>query len=167
MRIQKKLLKLGTGTGELSATDLSANFATPTNYTPATAFIKGHLEGIDTALGSVPTSPAGDINHTTFSIANNQASPTNVTGLAFANASVRSAEVLYSVFIDATSNLFETGVLYLIQRDSEWNLSQTVTGDNTQVEFSVTALGQVQYTSANYTGFSAGAMRFRAKTTEV
>jgi len=109
----------------------------------------------------------GDIVETAFSIANNQAVAANVTGLAFANANVRSAEVNYSVEIDATADLFETGTLKLIQRGADWSFSQTTAGDNSLIIFSVTTAGQIQYTSANYTGFVSGDIKFRAITTSI
>lgn len=115
-----------------------------------------------------PSTPsAGDLAEGSFSIANNQAVAADVTGLAFANATVRSAKVQYSIEIDATANLYESGELQLVQKDSEWNLSIITNGDNSQINFSVTNSGQIQYTSANYAGFSSGAIKYRAITTSV
>lgn len=110
---------------------------------------------------------AGDINETSFSIANNQSAAANVTGLTFANATVRSAQVLYSAFINATSSLYESGELLLVQKGSTWTVSRTAQGDNASLTFDVTNAGQVQYTSANYSGFTAGTLKFRAITTSV
>lgn len=67
-------------------------------------------------LSGVPVGSAGDINETSFSAANNQASPANVTGLAFANATVRSFSALVSVYIDATTDLYEVFKLLGIQK---------------------------------------------------
>jgi hypothetical protein len=120
-------------------------------------------------IGSLPFSivSSGDINETSFSVANNQVAPANVTGLAFANGTVRSAKVHYSIVIDATADLFETGTIYAIQRGSDWVISQSETGDDSLVVFSITNAGQIQYTSANYSGFVSGTMKFRAQTTSV
>ena len=41
------------------------------------------------------------------------------------------------------------------------------TGDNSQVTFTITAAGQVQYTSGNVAGFTTGSMKFRAITTSI
>ena len=41
------------------------------------------------------------------------------------------------------------------------------TGDNSQVAFTITAAGQVQYTSGNVAGFSTGNIKFRALTLTV
>lgn len=109
----------------------------------------------------------GDIDPTSFSLANNQSAATNVTGLAFANASVRSAVVHYSVFVGATNSFYECGMLYLINQNSMWDMAQTSNGDNTGVVFTITAAGQIQYTTPNYAGFTLAKMGFRALVTQV
>jgi hypothetical protein len=110
---------------------------------------------------------AGDLSETSFALANNQASAVDVTGFAFANATVRSFNATVSVEIDATADLFEAVELRGVQKGSGWELSQTGTGDDSLVLFSITAAGQIQYTSANYAGFSSGSIKFRAQTTTV
>jgi hypothetical protein len=109
------------------------------------------------------TPVTGDLGETSFSIANNQVAPANVTGLAFANGSVRAAFVRYSIFLDATSDLYESGELELIQRGADWTLSQESTGNNSLVSFDVDTNGQITYTSSNLAGFVSGTMRFRAQ----
>ena len=104
----------------------------------------------------------GDIGETSFSIANNQAAAADVTGLAFANGSVRSFSAQAYVFIDATSDLFEVFELRGVQKSASWDLSVNSTGDLSLVEFTITSSGQIQYTSATYAGFVAGLMKFRA-----
>jgi len=109
----------------------------------------------------------GDIAETSFALANSVAVPADVTGLAFANATVRSFKAHVSVEIDATANLYEVYELYGVQKDSVWDMSIESTGDNSQVAFTITAAGQVQYTSATYAGFVSGNIKFRAITTTV
>jgi len=110
---------------------------------------------------------AGDINETSFAMSNNVTSAANVTDFAFANATVRSFEALVSVEIDATADLYEVFKLNGIQKGSGWDMSVESTGDNSQVAFSITAAGQIQYTSGNVAGFSSGDIKFRAITTTV
>ena len=110
---------------------------------------------------------AGDINETSFSAANNQAAAVNLTGLAFANATVRSFEAQLSIYINATSSLYEVFTLRGIQKGSSWDLSVTSNGDNSGIVLSITSAGQVQYTSTNVSGFSSNTMKFRARTTSV
>lgn len=121
----------------------------------------------DGTWAAVAAGSTGDIVQTSFSAANNQSSAANVTGLAFANGSVRSAEVLYSIALSATSSKFEVGKLLLVQRGSDWQLSQQYAGDNAGFVFTVTSAGQVQYTSPNSAGFSSATIKFRAIVTNV
>lgn len=46
-------------------------------------------------------------------------------------------------------------------------MSIEATGDNTNITFSITSSGQVQYTSANEVGFVSNTIRFKAITTSV
>lgn len=123
---------------------------------------RGNLIG-DVSAGA----SAGDINETSFAMANNQTTAADVTGLAFANAIVRSFEALVSVEIDATADLFEVFKLNGIQKGAGWDMSVESTGDTSNVNFTITSAGQVQYTSGNVAGFSSGDIKFRAITTSV
>ncbi len=118
-------------------------------------------------VDSVSGASAGDIAETSFALANNQTTPANVTGFAFANATVRSFEALVSVEIDATADLFEVFTLRGIQKGASWDMSVTANGDDSQVVFSITNAGQVQYSSGNIAGFSSGLIKFRAITLTV
>lgn len=110
---------------------------------------------------------AGDLNEVSFALANNQAAFTNVTGVAFANGTVRSANIQYSIEIDATGDLYESGEIKAVQRGADWQISQSVNGDNSQVTFDITSAGQLQYKSANLAGFVSGTLKVRALTTNV
>jgi hypothetical protein len=46
-------------------------------------------------------------------------------------------------------------------------MAQSAVGDESGIVLSITAAGQVQYTSANYSGFVSGAIKFRAITTSI
>lgn len=170
-RVSKKFLKLGTDSGQLNARDIPANY-TPVSYTPAQAGSEGadkvssHLKGLDTALSSIG-SISGDIGLTAASLTHNQASPANITGLAFSNAVTRSAHVHYSVVVSATSDVYEAGVLLLVQKGSGWDIAHTYMGDSTGIVFSVTSSGQVQYTCPSFAGFSSATIKFRAETTTI
>ncbi len=110
----------------------------------------------------------GALSETSFSVANNVAAATNVTGLIFNSANVKSAQVFYSMRRStATNEVVSTGRLDLVFRDtgSTWDLGDEAFGDDDGVEFSVTAAGQVQYTSDDLTGTGyAGTLRFKAIT---
>lgn len=165
-RIKSKFIKWGTGTQEVNSREMPANF-TPSNYTPTqvgsegSSQVSSHLKGIDNALGSI-TGTTGDIAHTQFTAADNQASPANVTGFAFANGTTRSFDALVSITRGAT---YEVRKIMGIQKAASWTFAETKNGDNTGVEFTMTTGGQIQYTSTN-TG-STALISFRAITTQV
>jgi hypothetical protein len=110
---------------------------------------------------------AGDIAHSSFSAANNQASAANVTGLAFAAANVRSFKAQVSVSIDATTDLNEVFELTGIQLASGFVMASSSVGDDSGVVFTITSAGQVQYTSQNSAGFVSNTIKFRAQVTDV
>lgn len=147
-------------TSDASGVKLVNDAATPGNkyyYGTNGSGTKGYF-----ALGS-----PGDIAETTFALADNQASPADVTGLAFANGVVRSFEAQVSVAISATANLFEVFSLKAVQKGFNWDLSYSSTGDDSDIAFSITNAGQVQYTGNTYPGFTAGTVHFRASTLSV
>ena len=121
---------------------------------------------VSNLLGASDASP-GDIAETSFSAANNQVAAADVTGLAFANGTVRSFKAQVSILIDATADLYEVYDLIGIQKGASWDLAQVSTGDDSLITFSITSAGQIQYTSASYAGFVSGTMKFRATTTSV
>jgi hypothetical protein len=110
---------------------------------------------------------AGDIQETSFSAADNQAAPANVTGLAFANGVVRSFEAQVSVFLDATADSYEKFNLQGIQKGASWDMSVSAVGDDSGIVFSITTAGQIQYTSPLSAGFVSNTMKFRALTLSV
>jgi hypothetical protein len=118
-------------------------------------------------LAGVAVGSAGDIEETSFAVANSQAVAANVTGLAFSNSVVRSFKALVSVQIDATLDLWETVELIGINKAGVFDMAQSGIGDDTGVVLTITSGGQIQYTSATYSGFVSGAIKFRAITTSV
>jgi multidrug efflux pump subunit AcrA (membrane-fusion protein) len=134
---------------------------------PDASTIKAALQALETEVEAMVDGSAGDIAETSFSITNNQASPASITGLAFSNSAVRSFKVLLSVEIDATLDLFESFELIGINKAGSFEMAQSAVGDESGIVLSITAAGQVQYTSANYSGFVSGAIKFRAITTSI
>lgn len=167
-----------TGGGDITATrnlsvDINGTTAetVPSNldkiliYDTSATALKSMTRG--NFLSGIPTGSAGDINETSFSLANNQTSPANVTGFLFAPATVRSFEALVSVEIDATAELYEVFTLRGIQKNGSFDMSITANGDESGVVFSITSGGQVQYISQNNAGFVSGLIKFRAQTLTV
>jgi hypothetical protein len=160
----------------VSANGLAGTVANATS-TPAitlsttvTGLLKGNgtaisaaTAGVDyQAAGNYPIASSGDINETQFTAADNQSSPANVTGLAFANATVRSANILLSIVRGSTYAQYK---ISLVQGASSWYIDQEYAGDATGLTFTVTSAGQVQYTSSS-TGSTAN-IHFRALTLSV
>lgn len=117
---------------------------------------------------------AAYISPTEFTIANNQSAAANVTGLLFAGASVRSFVVEYQVYRNTTgggaTELAETGFLKGTYSTvaASWEMANYDCVGDAGILFSITAGGQVQYTSTNITGSAATSkMTFKALTMPV
>jgi len=117
-------------------------------------------------ISNVVAPSSGDIAETSFSAANNQTSPADVTGFSFAS-SVRSFKALVSVTRIASTNLYEVFNILGIQRDSDWIIIVTGGGDSSGITFSITTAGQIQYTSSNLSGHVSSTIKFRAQVTGV
>ena len=168
--------------GNAAAAQSTANAALPSSSFTDTAITGQVLTGYTSGAGTVAATDtilqainklngndagkliasAGDINETQFTAADNQATPANVTGLAFANGTVRSFEVLLSIVRGSTYAQYR---LNGIQRGSDWAMTQSDVGDVTGLTFTITSAGQIQYTSTS-TGSTAN-LHFRAITTSV
>lgn len=167
-RIRSKFIRFGTGTDETNARLIPANY-TPTNYTPdqvaseGTDKISAHLKGINNALNSTP----GDISTTAYTNNTDVVTNQNITGFAFANGSIRSFKAQVSVSISATANLYAVYDIQGVQRDADWIITSTYTGDNTPVTFNITTGGQVQYSKTTTSGHTQTKIVFRATVTTV
>lgn len=148
------------------AHDASAISVVPTGNLAATD-VQAALVELQDDIDNFTPGSAGDIQETSFSIANNQGSAANVTGLAFAAGVVRGFKALVSVEIDGTADLYETFELVGINKGGSFDMAVNAVGDESGIVFTITSAGQVQYTSANYAGFVAGLIKFRAETTTV
>ena len=110
---------------------------------------------------------SGDLKEASFSGAADTATNLSVTGLAFANGTVRSFDAHISVVIDAASDLYETFRLSGIQKGSGWDMSVESTGDDSLVSFSITSAGQVQYSKSTTATWVSTTIKFRADTTSI
>lgn len=117
---------------------------------------------------SYVTAITGDLVLTTYTGLVNNTANQNITGFAFANATVRSFEAQVSLTITATSNLYAVYNVQGVQRASDWVVSFTGTGDAvTGVNFHSTNAGQIQVDLGNIAGFSSSKIAFRAQVTQV
>lgn len=150
-------------TSDASGVKLLNDSATPGN----TQYYGTNASGTKGFFPIPAVGSPGDLQEGTFAAANNQAVAANVTGLVFSNAVVRSFVAHVSVAISATSSLFEEFELHGIQRGADWSMSIESTGDESGVAFTITAAGQIQYVSANISGFTASSVHYRAQTLSV
>ena len=104
------------------------------------------------------------LKHDSFDAANNQTTAADVTGLDLSG--FRAASIELSVDIQATSDLFAKFRLDAIQKNGAWQLAVEYLGDETNIEFTITSGGQIQYTSANEAGFASSKMRWAASLME-
>jgi hypothetical protein len=123
-------------------------------------------------INTVNMTPSlGDIfKETSFAAANNQNVAANVTGLAFANATVRGFIAWITVTITSSSpgqQAFTFFELKGVQNATGWRLNSSYVGDNSGVAFSITSAGQIQYTSPNTGNFTGSTFKYRAVTTTV
>jgi hypothetical protein len=163
------------GTSTATATEFPDNTFRVQNVSDTSKELAFDASGITTsntrtvtiqdADGIMAYASTGDLNETSFAAVNNQAAPANVTGFAFANADVRSFEANVSVEIDATADLYEEFTLKGIQKGADWEMSVTSVGDTSNITFSITSAGQIQYVSGNEAGFVSSAIKFRSITT--
>jgi hypothetical protein len=145
------------------------DFEYPTNREPAGwgEDATGWAEAVTNVLSNV--TGTGDILLTDATINNNQSSPANVTSLSFDPANVRGAVVIYTIYRVTTSTgateATETGTIYVGYKSTAGTWDITVVGSaNAGVTFSITAGGQIQYTSTNFSGSSySGVMTFKAQ----
>jgi hypothetical protein len=134
------------------ARDGSGNFSAGTITASLTGVASGNL-----------VKSSGDINQTSFSASNNQVAAADVTGFAFANGAVRSFRAIASVYIDATSDLYESFIIHGLQKASDWVIDISSIGDASGISFSITSAGQIQYVSNSYPGFVSATINFRAE----
>lgn len=112
-------------------------------------------------------SPNTDIVAGSATIANNLASPTNVSTLIFDSGLVGAAIVEYHLTRSVIgTSISELGTLALDYSGGVWYMERELnSGVDTGVLFSITNTGQVQITSSNIIGSSyVGSMSFRART---
>lgn len=154
-------LQGGSSTERYHLTSSQATVATQA----ATGSLNGYLSSTDwTTFNNKVSKVNGDIVPTTFAITNNQSTPANVTGFSFSNGTVFGFDALVVVYIVADTSKYEVYKLLGIQKTGGWDMSYITTGDSSGVVFTITSVGQIQYTSPNSSGFSSGAIKFRATT---
>lgn len=160
-----QLLDSGTNVIQLlapSSVTASYDITLPAAAPATDTFLKYNGSAYVWAAGTNP------ITTGSFTVANNQSSAANVTGLSFTGASTKSVNINYRIRRSTNTNeLAETGTIRLVFKDTAntWFIDQTFAGEDSGVLFTVTSGGALQYTSTNVSGTSyVGAMLFEYTT---
>lgn len=110
---------------------------------------------------------SGLVEETQFTIADNQSSYANITGLLVSSATLVYAEIRYSIYrTDGTTPRRESGRLELEYDNgaSAWRIADRQASSdalNMTDSLAVTAVGQVQYKSDSMGGTYVGKMRWK------
>jgi hypothetical protein len=129
---------------------------------------KNLLVGESLVVKNIDITPnIGDIwAERSFNALNNQQLPDDVVDFTFNDSSIKSFSGIACITVITDSVEYDT--LYElkgIRKSSGWILNSSYIGDNTNIRFSITPSGQVQYTSPNVTDWISTTMKFRAMTT--
>lgn len=127
------------------------------------SFNKSLMVGTQLWVGGVQMTPNPKDVFTavSFTAANNQVSPVNVTGIAFDNT-VWGGDIYLVAQIIATVNSYTNFHIRVVNKGGSWDLIKTYIGDDTGINFYITSSGQLQYTSPNIPGFVSIIFRARA-----
>jgi hypothetical protein len=145
-------------TANIDATKLGTGVVDNTEFN----YLNGVTSAIQTQLNGKVASVVGDISETSYTNSTDVVSGGSITGLSFANGSIRGFEAIVTVVVDATADLFATYRLIGIQKASAWSLSYDYVGDTTNITFDINTSGQVIYTSTTTSGFVSRTFKFRA-----
>jgi len=110
------------------------------------------------------TPNSNDILRTTsFTAANNTSIPSNISGLSFTNDAWGFDVYLSAKLLTTNGNMYSNYHIRGVNKNSTWQIVSAYVGDSI-VDFTITSLGQIQYTSPNYPGFESLVFKFKAIT---
>lgn len=93
-----------------------------------------------------------------------------LANLMFGTGVCRAFKAYITVFIDATIDVCENFILSGINRSlagDDWVLTYTSTGDDTNMNFTISAAGQVSYSHTTVAGFSTGTISSRSESIDI
>ena len=129
---------------------------------------KNLLVGESLIVKDIDVTPSpGDIwAERSFNASNNKTFPDSIDNFEFTNANIKSFSGIACITVVADAVEYDT--LYEIKgirKSSGWIMNSTYIGDNTNIKFTITPYGQMQYTSPNITDWISTTIKFRAMTT--
>ncbi len=116
------------------------------------AVAKDIIIGGTLTVNGIPISKG--VTSITFNAQNNQPTPIDLTG-ALLDSGLYGVDIFLAIRLTATSNMYANYHLRLVNRTSSWDCIETYVGDDTDIEFSCTSGGQIQYITPNFTGFTS------------
>lgn len=132
-----------------TAINTSTTLAGATNtQVPSALAVKTYADNIPSSI---------IVSQTSFTIANNQSSAANITGLLFSPTLFRSVKIEYALYRQtdtagsARAQMGQLRFVYNTQAAS-WFVSDDFAGQDAGVTFSITSSGQIQYTSTDISG---------------
>ena len=99
-----------------------------------------------------------------FNASNNVTSFTNITDVSF-GVDVFGVDIYLSAILTATTNLYVNFHIRGVNKATSWEIVKTYVGDDTGIQFDITPLGQLRYTTQNYDGFVSLLFKWRALVT--
>lgn len=107
-----------------------------------------------------------DVSPQIYSIVSDVNTNVNVPLLTFPIANVRSAMIRYAIYrVSDTTTEAETGVVEIVYNNatSSWQISREATGTDNGLTFSVTNVGQVQFSTTAIGGtYTSGTLSYAA-----
>lgn len=110
------------------------------------------------------------VNSTSFTIADNQSSAVDVTGLSFDGDDFTHAKIDFEIIRSdgASVNVAASGTIFMVFHNGAWAIDQERSIDDVGVTFSVDNqagnVGQLQYTSTSIGGTYSGTMKYASQT---
>ena len=127
------------------------------------SIMKSLYVGNNLYINNVAFSPNEDdiITTTSFSASNN-VSNQNIPALLF-SSNTWGFDIYMSIKLLSDSNLFSNYHIRGVNKDSSWEIIQQYVGDSI-VTFNITTLGQLQYSTPNYSNFVSLTFKFKVIT---
>lgn len=129
----------------------------------ATGWAEAVTEALQTVQGP------NDKLKTEVTLANNQTTPTDISGLSFNVAAILAVTIEYYVeriYDGGATQIGESGVIRAYYDGTDFNISVQATED-AGVDITATNAGQFQYTSDNKANHTSSRIVFTAKTIDV
>jgi hypothetical protein len=114
--------------------------------------------------GTINVSGISDIYSGSFAAANNVSSPADIVGLNFDENVYRSFVVQVSVSVSGitpTLSLYQQTLVEGIQTSSGWYIYTSEIGDSIDFTFSISNIGQLQYTASDYAGWTDTTLKYQ------